>query len=121
MCLGRFALGVSQPFDGQSRERAATPKPPPTRPLRLLPSAQGAQAALVLDNPRRKLHIGDRRPPSPLDKIQPVHWLDEYTLDLINLVHVLDRLVALEPAQANLLARICAGQLIASDSSEDDG
>ena len=65
--------------------------------------------------------IGDRRPPSPLDKIQPDHWLDEYTIDLINLLHVLGRLVALEPAQTDLLARICEGQLIASDSSEDDG
>ena len=65
--------------------------------------------------------IGDRRPPSPLDKIQPDHWLDEYTIDLINLLHVLGRLVALEPAQTDLLARICEGQLIASNSSEDDG
>ena len=27
--------------------------------------------------------IGDRRPPSPLDRIQPDHWLPEYTSDLI--------------------------------------
>jgi hypothetical protein len=65
--------------------------------------------------------IGDRRPPSPLDKIQPDHWLDEYTIDLINLLHVLGRLVALEPAQTDLLTRICAGQLISSDTTEDDG
>jgi hypothetical protein len=64
--------------------------------------------------------IGDRRPPSPLDKIQPDHWLDEYTIDLMNLLHVLGRLVALEPAQADVLARICKGHLIASDSAEDD-
>lgn len=65
--------------------------------------------------------IGDRRPPSPLDKIQPDHWLDEYTIDLINLLHVLGRLVALEPVQTDLLTRICAGQLISSDTTEDDG
>jgi len=61
---------------------------------------------------RSKPIIGDRRPPSPLEKIQPEGWLHEYTLDLLDLLHVLGRLVALEPAQADLLARICDGQLI---------
>jgi hypothetical protein len=55
--------------------------------------------------------IGDRRPPSPLDRIQPDHWPDEYTVDLMNLLHVLGRLVALEPSQADLLERVCAGPL----------
>jgi hypothetical protein len=55
--------------------------------------------------------IGDRRPPSPLDRIQPEHWLPEYTEDLLNLLHVLGRLVALEPRQAELLDAICAGPL----------
>ena len=39
--------------------------------------------------------IGDRRPPSPLDAIQPDHWLPEYTDDLLDLLHVLGRLIAL--------------------------
>jgi hypothetical protein len=56
--------------------------------------------------------IGDRRPPSPLDQIQPDHWLPEYTTDLVNLLRVLGRLIALEPKQADLLARICDGPLI---------
>ena len=56
--------------------------------------------------------IGDRRPPSPLDKIQPDHWPDEYTTDLMNLLHVLGRLAKLEPAQADLLERICAAPLL---------
>lgn len=55
--------------------------------------------------------IGDRRPPSPLDSIQPNHWLPEYTTDLLDLLNVLGRLIALEPAQADLLARICQGPL----------
>jgi hypothetical protein len=55
--------------------------------------------------------IGDRRPPSPLDSIQPDHWLTEYTNDLLDLLHVLGRLIALEPAQADLLDRICEGPL----------
>lgn len=60
---------------------------------------------------RRRPIIGDRRPPSPLDSIQPDHWLPEYTSDLIDLLHVLGRLIALEPEQADLLDRICAGPL----------
>ena len=62
--------------------------------------------------------IGDRRPPSPLDKIQPDHWLDEYTSDLMNLLHVLGRLVNLEPAQAGLLERICAAPLLPAAFAE---
>jgi hypothetical protein len=55
--------------------------------------------------------IGDRRPPSPLDSIQPEGWLPEYTTDLLDLLNVLGRLIALEPKQADLLNRICAGPL----------
>jgi hypothetical protein len=59
--------------------------------------------------------IGDRRPPSPLGDIQPENWLAEYTTDLLDLLHVLGRLIALEPAQADLLDRICAHQLLSAD------
>src|SRR5271166_4743183 len=62
---------------------------------------------------RTKLQIGDKRPPSPLEKIQPDGWLAEYTEDLLNLLNVLGRLVALEPKQADLLDRIVAGPLVA--------
>lgn len=55
--------------------------------------------------------IGDRRPPSALSTIQPEGWLPEYTTDLLDLLHVLGRLIALEPKQADLLNRICAGPL----------
>jgi hypothetical protein len=65
--------------------------------------------------------IGDRRPPSPLDSIQPEHWLPEYTSDLIDLLHVLGRLIALEPAQADLLNRICAGPLRSAEELEAAG
>jgi hypothetical protein len=53
--------------------------------------------------------IGDKRPPSPLDFVQPESWLAEYTTDLLDLLHVLGRLILLEPRQADLLARICDG------------
>ena len=53
-----------------------------------------------------------RRPPSPLGDIQPDHWLAEYTSDLLDLLHVLGGLVALEPQQAALLDEILAGRLL---------
>jgi Type ISP C-terminal specificity domain len=62
---------------------------------------------------RTKPVIGDRRAPSPLEKIQPDGWLAEYTEDLLNLLNVLGRLIALEPRQADLLDRIVAGPLVA--------
>lgn len=65
--------------------------------------------------------IGDRRPPSPLEKIQPDHWLAEYTSDLLDLLHVLGRLVRLEPKQADLLERICEGPLLSTDELEAAG
>ena len=59
--------------------------------------------------------IGDRRPPSALEKIKPDSWLAEYTTELMNVLHVLGRLVALEPRQSDLLNRICAGPLMNAD------
>ena len=60
--------------------------------------------------------IGDRRPPSPLGEIGPGVWLAEYTTELLNVLNVLGRLVALEPRQADLLARICAGPILSADA-----
>ncbi len=65
--------------------------------------------------------IGDRRPPSPLDSIQPDHWLPEYTSDLLDLLHVLGRLIALEPRQADLLERIYAGKLRNAEELREAG
>jgi hypothetical protein len=65
--------------------------------------------------------IGDRRPPSPLDSVQPDGWLNEYTSDLIDLLHVLGRLIALEPLQASLLERICAGPLLEAETLRHGG
>jgi Type ISP C-terminal specificity domain/N-6 DNA Methylase len=61
---------------------------------------------------RTKPLIGDKRPPSPLEKIQPGGWLAEYTEDLLNLLNVLGRLITLEPRQGDLLDRIAAGPLV---------
>lgn len=63
--------------------------------------------------------IGDRRAPSPLEDIQPDYWLASYTSDLIDLLHVLRGLVALEPKQAALLDRICAGPLLSAQGVQE--
>ena len=65
--------------------------------------------------------IGNRRPPSPLARIQPETWLAEYTTELMNVLHVLGRLVALEPRQADLLSRICDGPLLSADDLRTSG
>jgi hypothetical protein len=70
---------------------------------------------------RERPIIGDRRPPSKLGDIQPDHWLAEYTTELINLLNVLGRLVNLEPQQAELLERVCAGQTISLEELRDAG
>jgi hypothetical protein len=61
---------------------------------------------------RRRPIIGDRRPHSPHSDIQPDHWLAEYTSDLLDLLHVLGRLAALEPAQAAVLEDILGATLL---------
>lgn len=65
---------------------------------------------------RSKPPMGDRRPPSRLSEIQPAEWLAEYTTELLAVLRVLTRLVALEPKQADLLARIVEGPTIDSDT-----
>ena len=65
--------------------------------------------------------IGNRRPPSPLENIQPDRWLAEYTTELMNVLHVLGRLVALEPRQDDLLKRICDGPLLSGDDLRASG
>ena len=64
---------------------------------------------------RERPIIGTRRTPSPLGDIQPDHWLAEYTTELINVLHVLGRLIDLEPLQAELLERICSCPTISID------
>lgn len=56
--------------------------------------------------------IGDKRPPSPLDKLRPVGWPADYTSDLVDLLHVLTGLTELEPAQADLLDRVMDSSLV---------
>ncbi len=70
---------------------------------------------------RERPIIGDRRPPSKLCDIQSEGWPHEYTVELLNVLHVLGGLVALETAQADLLKRICDGtQISAADLKVGD-
>ncbi len=64
---------------------------------------------------RVKPAMGDRRAPSELSDIKPKDWPAEYTAELMNVLHVLTGLVALEPAQATLLAEIVNGPKIEAD------
>jgi hypothetical protein len=70
---------------------------------------------------RSKPTMGDKRPPSPLQAIQPDYWLAEYTSDLLDLLNVLTLLVELEPEQAALLTRVCNGPLITVSELAADG
>lgn len=70
---------------------------------------------------RSKPPMGDKRPPSPLQAIQPAHWLSEYTTDLLDLLNVLTLLVDLEPKQAELLDRVCGGPLITEAELKVEG
>lgn len=70
---------------------------------------------------RSKPPMGDRRPPSKLSDIQPINWPAEYTTELLALLRVLTRLVAIEPKQADLLGRIISGPTIDSDALRATG
>ncbi len=49
---------------------------------------------------------------SKLDYVVPTYWRPDFTTELLNLLQVLERLVDLQPDQADLLDRICAGTQI---------
>jgi hypothetical protein len=68
---------------------------------------------------RERPQIGDHRAPSPLGDLQPDAWPAEYTTELLNLLNVLGRLVTLEPAQADLLERVCAGPILTEEALRD--
>ncbi len=70
---------------------------------------------------RERPIIGDRRPPSPLGHIQPDHWLADYTTELLNVLNVLGWLIELEPQQAALLEKICAGPLVSNEELSTAG
>jgi Type ISP C-terminal specificity domain/N-6 DNA Methylase len=70
-------------------------------------------------NYRKKEPTG--RKSSPLDDIHVEEWPSDWTVELIDLLTVLTRLVELEPAQADLLERILAGPIITKDELAERG
>lgn len=59
---------------------------------------------------RRRVPAGKKS--SPLDGVVAESWPAAWTTELLELLWVLERLVALEPRQADLLGRIAAGPLV---------
>ena len=69
---------------------------------------------------RERPQIGDRRTPSPLGDIQPDRWRAEYTTELLNVLNVLGRLVALKSAQAgSARAGFSAGPTLTQEALRD--
>lgn len=62
----------------------------------------------------RKKTPGGRRS-SPLDHIYPTAWDPDWTTEALDLLTILTRLVELEPAQADLLARVLAEATLTMD------
>lgn len=62
-----------------------------------------------------------RKVTSPLDEINATRWTSDFDDELLELLEVLRRCVALEPAQAELLDRICAGPVVTVQDLEREG
>ena len=68
----------------------------------------------------RKKEPGGRRP-SKLDLLYPASWDPDWTVEFIDLLTVLTRLVELEPAQADLLTSVLARPLLSTDELRASG
>lgn len=63
---------------------------------------------------------GGKRP-SELDRIYPGTWDPDWTIEAIDLLTILTRLVEIEPAQADLLTGVLHGELLSTDDLRADG
>jgi Type ISP C-terminal specificity domain/N-6 DNA Methylase len=70
-------------------------------------------------NYRKKTPGGKKT--SPLDEIHVDRWPSEWTIELIDLLTALTRLVELEPKQADLLDRILEGSIFTKDDLAAEG
>ncbi len=57
-----------------------------------------------------RMKEGAGRKTSPLDKIRPDRWTAQFTTELLELLHVLEETVAVQPEQSRLLDEVLAGQ-----------
>ena len=91
----------------------------PVRPAVIEYEVGGRNVLKSWFNYRKRNPTG--RKSSPLDEIHLEEWPNEWTVELINLLTVLTRLVELEPAQADLLDRILAGPILTKDELAEKG
>lgn len=84
------------------------------------PSPWLQEAVSIFGEECRKKEPGGRKA-SKLDHKYPDTWDADWTTEAIDLLTVLTRLVELEPAQADVLARILAGDLISMDELAESG
>lgn len=63
-----------------------------------------------------RMRLRKGRKSSPLDDIAPAAWPAEYTTELLALLHLLEETLAGYGAQAELLERILAGQLLSAQA-----
>lgn len=70
---------------------------------------------------RRATRPQARGEQSPLDDIRPTSWPPEYTTDLLNVLHVLTRIVRLQDAQSTLLDQVMSGPHITVADLTADG
>ena len=68
----------------------------------------------------RKLNPAGKRT-SELDDTNSDIWLPDYSTDLLDLLNVLCRLVALEPAQESLLESICSNPTVSVETLTSSG
>jgi type ISP restriction-modification system protein len=69
----------------------------------------------------RRRHPRHKRRSSALDDENGAEWSPTLTEELLRLLTVLDRCIALEPRQGDLLERVCAGALITRDDLVRNG
>ena len=91
----------------------------PVRPAVIEYEVGGRNVLKSWFNYRKRNPTG--RKSSPLDEIHVEEWPNEWTVELIDLLTVLTRLVELEPAQADLFDRILAGPILTKDELAEKG
>lgn len=69
----------------------------------------------------RKKNPDAKRRTSQLDHVNPTRWTAQFDDELLDLLHVLGRCVALEPRQAELLDKVCAGPLVSVSDLTREG
>lgn len=91
----------------------------PVGPQAISYTVGGKQILRSWLNYRKKVPGGKKT--SPLDRVHVDSWPTEWTIELIDLLTVLTRLVELEPAQSDLLDRIVKGPIATAEALSEHG